>query len=216
MTMRDTRTGTSCPCRGWHCAEAAPSLTPHPGAVLLQESQSFPGTQPALEPSPSRETPPPQEPPPPPGADPGAPGVVSPILTRSVPTPILLLGALQPVPGQREQPVLLSPTPAGHEPRSKASPAPSKRSRPAARKEPQPPDPPQPPAPLQGAAERPEQPQVVGFYLSPPQSHPEVVLTLILVLLSCRMCQRGVGMSWSPLGALWRARLPILALRSRR
>ncbi|CAN8199868.1 unnamed protein product [Coccothraustes coccothraustes] len=61
----------------------------------------------------------------------------------------------------------------GHKPRSKPScPAPSRRSQPAARKEPQPPEPPQPPAPPQGAAERPEQPQDVpvgtGNVLEPP------------------------------------------------
>ncbi|XP_039941877.1 basic salivary proline-rich protein 1-like [Hirundo rustica] len=50
-------------------------------------------------------------------------------------------------------------SPRGHKPHSKPSPAPSKSSQPAARKEPQPPDPPQPPAPLRGAEERPEQPQ---------------------------------------------------------
>ncbi|XP_068029747.1 basic salivary proline-rich protein 2-like [Anomalospiza imberbis] len=63
--------------------------------------------------------------------------------------------------------------PRGHKPRSKpSSPAHFKRSQPAARKEPQPPEPPQPPAPLQGAAERPEQPQgepvATGNVLEPP------------------------------------------------
>ncbi|XP_041324229.1 basic proline-rich protein-like isoform X2 [Pyrgilauda ruficollis] len=63
--------------------------------------------------------------------------------------------------------------PRGHKPHSKPScPAPSKRSQPEARKEPQPPEPPRPPAPPQGAAERLEQPQDVpvgtGGVLEPP------------------------------------------------
>ncbi|XP_066421148.1 WAS/WASL-interacting protein family member 1-like [Molothrus aeneus] len=61
----------------------------------------------------------------------------------------------------------------GHKPCSKPScPAPSRRSQPGARKEPQPPEPPQPPAPPPGAAERREQPQDVpvgtGNVLEPP------------------------------------------------
>ncbi|XP_030821692.1 basic salivary proline-rich protein 1-like isoform X1 [Camarhynchus parvulus] len=61
----------------------------------------------------------------------------------------------------------------GHKPRSKPScPAPSSRSQPRARKEPQPPEPAQPPAPPPGAAERQEQPQDVpvgtGNVLEPP------------------------------------------------
>ncbi|XP_059343965.1 basic proline-rich protein-like isoform X3 [Ammospiza nelsoni] len=61
----------------------------------------------------------------------------------------------------------------GHKPRSKPScPAPSRRSQPGARKEPQPPEPPQRPEPPPGAAERQEQPQDVpagtGGVLEPP------------------------------------------------
>ncbi|XP_066191647.1 uncharacterized protein [Sylvia atricapilla] len=63
-------------------------------------------------------------------------------------------------------------SPRGHEPHSKRSPVPSKRSQRVARKEPQPPDPPRPPAPLQGAEQSPEQPQDVpaqgGNVLEPP------------------------------------------------
>ncbi|XP_063274608.1 proline-rich protein 2-like isoform X4 [Prinia subflava] len=62
--------------------------------------------------------------------------------------------------------------PRGHRPHSKPSPAPSKRSQPAAGKELQPPGAPQPPAAPRGAAEGPEQPQDVpagsGDVLEPP------------------------------------------------
>nr|XP_054504717.1 basic proline-rich protein-like isoform X1 [Agelaius phoeniceus] len=65
----------------------------------------------------------------------------------------------------------------GHKPRSKPScPAPSRRSQPGARKEPQPPEPPQAPAPPPGAAERREQPQVRGF-TCPLPSHSRAALT---------------------------------------
>ncbi|XP_068852025.1 basic salivary proline-rich protein 1-like [Aphelocoma coerulescens] len=58
--------------------------------------------------------------------------------------------------------------PREHKPHSKASPALSKRSQPAAKKELQPPDPPQPLLPLRGAAERPEQTQDVPVAGLPP------------------------------------------------
>lgn len=190
--------------------------------MLPQDPRSFPGTPPALElPPPGWETRPPAPQEPPPAADPGSPGVVSPTPPRSVLTPWPLPGALQPLPGQGEESLPLFSPPAEHKPHSKVSPALSQRSQPAAGKELQPPGPPQPLLPLRGAAKRPEQAQVVGFYPSPP-SRARRALTPSLARLSwfppSRMCQWKfclLGKAWSPpvrLGALRRARLPVPVL----